>query len=308
MGSFGDRLRREREARGITLDDVALTTKIRAGLLKALEDERFDQLPGGIFNKGFVRAYARHLGIDEEQAVNDYLIASGEAPRRTGEAAGARGEIPEPRIQLVHEEKEEEPASSGLLRYVAGLLILVAVGVIAWFYYNHERQAEVGTEPPRAVASSSAASEPPKEVPAPSAQQGSATSTNSTTTPQAKPGESPGPSAAPTAAAPAAGGFTVTLRADEDCWMKIDADGKTEEVTLPSGSVKQITAKDKVTVRVGNIGALNVSFNGNKLPSQGEYGEVRTLKFGPMGLEPLKPATPPASAAPAPAQPEGNPQ
>jgi len=68
MGSFGDRLRREREQRGISLEDVALTTKIRAGLLQALEGEKFDRLPGGIFNKGFVRAYARHLGLDEDQA------------------------------------------------------------------------------------------------------------------------------------------------------------------------------------------------------------------------------------------------
>src|SRR6516162_4196799 len=110
MGSFGDRLRREREQRGISLDDVALTTKIRAGLLKALEEERFDQLPGGIFNKGFVRAYARHLGIDEDQAVADYLTAAGEVPvpRRPGDPpASGRGEVAEPRIQLVHEEREE---------------------------------------------------------------------------------------------------------------------------------------------------------------------------------------------------------
>src|SRR6267378_1300583 len=72
---FGTRLKRERELRGITLDDVSLSTKIGKHFLSALEEERFDQLPGGIFSKGFVRAYARHLGIDEEQAVADYLSA-----------------------------------------------------------------------------------------------------------------------------------------------------------------------------------------------------------------------------------------
>src|ERR1700746_3017458 len=73
MGSFGDRLKREREQRGITLDDISLSTKIGTRLLRALEEDKFEQLPGGIFNKGFVRAYARHLGIDEEQAISDYL-------------------------------------------------------------------------------------------------------------------------------------------------------------------------------------------------------------------------------------------
>src|SRR5262249_18038530 len=42
-------------------------------MLKAIEEEHFDQLPGGVFNKGFIRAYARHLGLDGEEAVNEYL-------------------------------------------------------------------------------------------------------------------------------------------------------------------------------------------------------------------------------------------
>ena len=76
--SFGERLRREREMRGVSLDEIAHTTKIGTRLLKALEDEQFELLPGGIFNKGFVRAYAKYLGIDEEQAVAAYLEAAGE--------------------------------------------------------------------------------------------------------------------------------------------------------------------------------------------------------------------------------------
>src|SRR5215469_8425685 len=77
MGSFGDRLKKEREQRGITLDDISLTTKIGTRLLRALEEEKFEQLPGGIFNKGFVRAYARHVGLDEDQTVADYMSAVG---------------------------------------------------------------------------------------------------------------------------------------------------------------------------------------------------------------------------------------
>ena len=62
--------------RNISLDEIAATTKIGTRLLRALEDEQFDQLPGGIFNKGYVRAYAKYVGIDEEQAVADYLQAA----------------------------------------------------------------------------------------------------------------------------------------------------------------------------------------------------------------------------------------
>jgi cytoskeletal protein RodZ len=75
LGAFGEKLRRQREQRGITLDAISTTTKISPRMLRAIEDEHFDQLPGGVFNKGFVRAYARQVGLDEEEAISDYLAA-----------------------------------------------------------------------------------------------------------------------------------------------------------------------------------------------------------------------------------------
>jgi cytoskeletal protein RodZ len=75
LGSFGEKLRKQREERGIALDAISKTTKISTRMLRALEDEHFDQLPGGVFNKGFVRAYARQVGLDAEEAISDYLAA-----------------------------------------------------------------------------------------------------------------------------------------------------------------------------------------------------------------------------------------
>src|SRR5258708_1888772 len=75
MGGFGERMQREREMRSISLEEIAESTKIGCRMLRALEEEDFDKLPGGIFNKGFVRAYAKFLGIDEEQAVVDFQAA-----------------------------------------------------------------------------------------------------------------------------------------------------------------------------------------------------------------------------------------
>lgn len=73
MGAFGDKFRKAREKKNISLDDVSNVTKISARMLQAIEEERFDQLPGGVFNKGFIRAYAKHLGLNDEDAVTDYL-------------------------------------------------------------------------------------------------------------------------------------------------------------------------------------------------------------------------------------------
>jgi cytoskeletal protein RodZ len=75
VGAFGEKLRKQREQRNIALDAISNTTKISTRMLRALEDEHFDQLPGGVFNKGFVRAYARQVGLDEEEAIADYLAA-----------------------------------------------------------------------------------------------------------------------------------------------------------------------------------------------------------------------------------------
>src|ERR1700758_5015990 len=75
VGAFGDKFRTERERRGFTLDDVSNVTKINSRMLRAIEEEHFELLPGGVFNKGFVRAYAKHLGFNDEEAVSEYLAA-----------------------------------------------------------------------------------------------------------------------------------------------------------------------------------------------------------------------------------------
>jgi cytoskeletal protein RodZ len=96
MASFGERLRRERELRGISLRDVAESTKISIRFLKALEDDRVDLLPGGLFPRAFVRQYAKCLGLDAERLVAEFLYDHGglsepPAPSRTHEAPGRGG-------------------------------------------------------------------------------------------------------------------------------------------------------------------------------------------------------------------------
>lgn len=73
MGEFGDKFRKAREKKELSYDDVSNVTKISSRMLQAIEDEHFDLLPGGVFNKGFIRAYAKHLGLNDEEAVTDYL-------------------------------------------------------------------------------------------------------------------------------------------------------------------------------------------------------------------------------------------
>jgi cytoskeletal protein RodZ len=74
MSSFGDEIRRERQLREISLREVAKATKINVRYLEALEGNHFEHLPGGVFNRGFVRAYAEFIGVDPEGMVNAYLL------------------------------------------------------------------------------------------------------------------------------------------------------------------------------------------------------------------------------------------
>src|SRR5579872_144984 len=126
MGTFGERLRREREMRGITLEEIAHSTKIGTRNLRALEDEEFHLLPGGIFNRGFVRAYAHFLGLDEEQCVADYNAALAEK----------EGPPPSPeellQSQAEQEQKEGKKAFSlGDYRLTPLLLLLGVVIILA---------------------------------------------------------------------------------------------------------------------------------------------------------------------------------
>jgi cytoskeleton protein RodZ len=77
MASFGENLRRERELRGVELREMADATKISIRFLQALEQDRVDILPGGIFPKAFVRQYARYLGLDAERLVAEFVFAHG---------------------------------------------------------------------------------------------------------------------------------------------------------------------------------------------------------------------------------------
>src|SRR4029077_4765926 len=151
MGAFGDRLRREQELRGITLDEITESTKISRRHLEALEGEHFDQLPGGVFNKGFVRAYAHFLGIDEDQAVADYSAASNEQPE------------PVDKFPLeIHAEPNRElnPRRSNVpMAFAAAALAGVLVG---YFFWAKSRPHSTEAVEPSHPASTTA----PQSVPA----------------------------------------------------------------------------------------------------------------------------------------------
>ena len=123
LSSFGEHLRRQREMRGISLDAIMATTKISRRLLQAIEDEQFDLLPGGIFNKSYVRAYAKCVGMNEEEAVAEYLEAAKEPPPDTKVIAHQHASI--------HSDRRPESARFPFVPVLV-LAVLAAGGIGAW--------------------------------------------------------------------------------------------------------------------------------------------------------------------------------
>jgi cytoskeleton protein RodZ len=275
MESFGDRLRKEREQRGITLEEVSMSTKIGIRMLQALEEQRFEQLPGGIFNKGFVRAYARHLGLDEQEAVADYLEASGTAPTAVAtEPLPILAQQVDIRAQAesISQAAEGSRAEQIPWEKFALALLVLAFGFAVWGSFGRPSQ-----ESPTSLL--------------PPTQMGSSKSTPATTADQGPLGDDPIQTSAGTASPrptspAAAGAFLVLVQARQDSWVQITADG--QEVmhdTLTAASQKTIEARKEIIVKTRNIGGLDFSFNGKPLPPQGDHNEVKVLNFDPNGLQ-----------------------
>ena len=316
MGSFGDRLRKEREQRGITLDDISLSTKIGTRLLRALEEEKFDQLPGGIFNKGFVRAYARHVGIDEDQAVADYIstIDANQTPTVVEEPAASQPNKREPEppqeshIHVVREARRRDSEGGIPWGLLAILLLLIALAFAGWSYYHREQRVDRNRTPEPAPMGDTAAPGSPGGTPASleaasqKFQNPAVNTGNSVPVRPIQAGGAGSPSAAQTVQRAAAlsptsvgasGMFTVLLKANtesEECWVSITVDGgPVREATMAVPYEKRIQARSEVVVKAGNVGALDFFFNGKRLPSQGDYGVVKTLTFRSDGLQPEAP-------------------
>lgn len=153
-GNFGERLKRERELREVSPNEVVVATRISLRFLEALENEDWEKLPGGVFNRGFVRAIARYLGLDEEHLLAEYDLARGDQ----SVPASPENRIPQPSKWVA------------LVLAVGALVLIIALlaaGVYGWRKYSASRhtradssvtsQSLAGAQPGSAIAGGSQA-------------------------------------------------------------------------------------------------------------------------------------------------------
>ncbi len=146
-GAFGELLRRAREARGLALDAVADATRIARHHLEALERSDLDALPAGPFGKGYVRSYAKLLGLDPEPILEDYRAR--ERQRGLGTAEDERRTLE----QLSHllqkaETRKRPPLLTARAASVAAVVAIAILGTLGWFLTRARAPEASVTSPP----------------------------------------------------------------------------------------------------------------------------------------------------------------
>jgi cytoskeletal protein RodZ len=131
--SIGEKLRLAREARGIALRDISEQTRISMRYLEAIESDDYKRLPGGIFNRSFIRAYAKFIGYDEHEAIEDYARTL----RERGESDDE--EARKPVHSLVYTDDAAQQKRSPFLTLLLAIVILALLSAAVYFglrFYN----------------------------------------------------------------------------------------------------------------------------------------------------------------------------
>lgn len=263
---FGEHLKREREMRGVTLDEICAATRIGNRFLEALEAEDWDRLPGGVFNRGFVRAVARYLGLDEEALVAEYVLATAD-----------RNPTPE---WAKPQQPMQAPPETNRMRW-AGLamaVVLLAAGAWGWRVYA-TRKAERRAA---AIAAELAAQPASEDLGSDSARAAA---------PQISPLNNFTTQASGVSDGPAIHGdrdpLQLKVEAGKGTAITVSADGnKVFEGSMIAGQSRQFEAQIDFEVQAQDAGAVLLQLNGQTLAPMGPPGRAGTAVLTRDDLKP----------------------
>ncbi|HWY45720.1 MAG TPA: helix-turn-helix domain-containing protein [Candidatus Sulfotelmatobacter sp.] len=232
-GTFGERLKRERELREVKLEEISNATRISHRFLEALENEDWSRLPGGVFGRGFVRSIARYLGLNEESLLAEYDLARGEGAVSPQNKPEER--IPSPPKWI--------PAVV-LLVVLLVLAGLVAGGIYGWRKYKAHRLSKQSTASP--ASASPAAPVRPTETPA-------------------VPNATSKPAAAILLELSISTSTATRVRVVADNRVVLDRE-------LPAGENRRFTATDHFEVTASDSSAVLLELNGDMMAPLGAPG------------------------------------
>lgn len=257
MTDFGEKLRQARERRGISLRQIAASTKISAAALEALERNDISKLPGGIFSRSFVRSYAAEVGLDPDETVREFLERFQGEPVDTPAAA----------VVVPHEEAEfERRRKRHAVVFLLAIAVMIVITAIVGYVVLRNRPT---TQTPAEAAQGTA-------LPA-------APATDPTTATQRAPETPVLPSAA--AAAPErtttdGGPIRIEIQPTSPCWISAVVDGeKVLARVVAAGERQMLTVKELAVLTVGDAGAFAFTVNGRPGRPLGATGEVKTARI-----------------------------
>ncbi len=252
MPALGDRFRAAREARGLSLSEVSEQIRIRSVYLAAIEEENWKAIGAAVYVRGFLRTYARFLGLDPEEVVTAFNGAAEPSQE------GASAHLPS--------RAERSSKRGSLMVWIAAS---VAVLLVAFVFFNALTMRRDAVP----VASGAGASPLPSIGPSTTgAPTDSEASPGAAVTPIA--GARPGPSASPLAGA---NSLAVVLSAPS--WLRVTVDGNVSmEGTFPAGTSKTFHGKSAL-VRIGNAGGVEIYVNGKDVGKLGKLGDVAERVF-----------------------------
>lgn len=258
--TVGARLRAAREKRGIPLREIADRTRISVMALEALERSDIKRLPGGIYTRAFLRAYAKELELDPEQTVTDFLA---QFPHESV-AVGGPGRPIEDNQAIESDRRIAET----VVRLV--LLSIPIAGIVAYF----------GLRQPAAPSSQVGAPPAPAEQVAPEVKP---TEPADATAGAVQPSTTPAPAGVSTpseVSAPQSGELTMIIAPQSDCWVSLTIDGKkTPSELLVSGQRRALRAFKELVITVGDGAACTYTLNGVAGRPFGASGEVVTRRI-----------------------------
>jgi cytoskeletal protein RodZ len=239
MPGLGDEFRAAREARHLSLSDVSEQIHIRSVYLQSIENEEWSVIAAPVYVRGFVRTYARFLGLDPEHAVAEFNASIGELAARPHEP-----------VPLGTIDRDRRPSP---WLFIAGIAALILVAFVGYRFF--EFQQDGGRAETVADATGTPQASPATEASSPP-----------TAPPRVK------PVAVPTAK-------TIELSVTAPSWLLVKVDGaQVLQGIMPPGTHKSFHGS-QAFVRAGNAGGVFLKVNGKDLGAMGHSGAVIERKF-----------------------------
>ena len=270
-GDLGRKLREARERKGVSLRQIANSTKIAVSVLDGLERNDISKLPGGIFGRAFVRSFATEVGLDPETTIQEFIA-------QFRDESVAVGHPPSEQIEDNEALESTRRMASTFLGLIA-ISIPVAVAITYFGFADRRGPAVVEREPapvsapaPVVAPVTAVAAEPVSDNAAPPS------SPVATAIADAKPATAPAPAAS--------GKFVVALSPTRPCWVSATVDGQKQfERVLSPGDQRTLEVPGELVLNIGDAGALDMTINGAAVRPLGKAGEVLTIRLNGSNLK-----------------------